>query len=182
MRSSPAFPGCPSKGRPLLANAKHAGQYFRIRISFTLPQHGEVPERSNGEPLSLSRVGDRGFESLYPSKRLLAGRHCRLAGPGRPTGSRQLFADRTSCHNWWPNQFRLLLAGFAIHLMVQPFFEIRIRKYCPACFAFARRGRPLLGHPGNAGDDRIPFVGSRYSAKSRSRNLPSSRNSAAGPV
>src|ERR1700724_1386206 len=46
-------------------------------------------------------------------------------------------------------------------------------------FAFARRGRPLLGHPGNAGDDRIPFVGSRYSAKSRSRNLPSSRNSAA---
>jgi hypothetical protein len=23
---------------------------------------------------------DRGFESLYPSKRLLAGRHCRLAG------------------------------------------------------------------------------------------------------
>ena len=27
-------------------------------------------------------TGDRGFESLYPSKRLLAGRHCRLAGPG----------------------------------------------------------------------------------------------------
>src|SRR5260370_1091086 len=48
MRSSPAFPGCPSKGRPLLANAKHAGQYFRIRISFTLPQHGEGPERGLG--------------------------------------------------------------------------------------------------------------------------------------
>jgi hypothetical protein len=31
---------------------------------------------------------DRGFESLYPSKRLLAGRLCRLAGPRRPTGSR----------------------------------------------------------------------------------------------
>jgi hypothetical protein len=27
------------------------------------------------------------FESLYPSRRLLAGRHCRLAEPGRPTGS-----------------------------------------------------------------------------------------------
>ena len=25
----------------------------------------------------------------------------------------QLFADRTSCHGWWPNQFRLLLAGLA---------------------------------------------------------------------
>jgi len=23
----------------------------------------------------------------------------------------QLFADRTSCHRWWPNQFRLLLAS-----------------------------------------------------------------------
>ncbi|MDA1326799.1 MAG: transposase, partial [Proteobacteria bacterium] len=22
-----------------------------------------------------------------------------------------LFADRTSCHKWWPNQFRLLLSG-----------------------------------------------------------------------
>src|SRR3984893_6640907 len=31
--------------------------------------------------------GDRGFESLYPSERLLAVRHCRLAEPGRPTGS-----------------------------------------------------------------------------------------------
>lgn len=24
-----------------------------------------------------------------------------------------LFADRTSCHRWWPNQFRQLLSGFA---------------------------------------------------------------------
>jgi hypothetical protein len=28
-----------------------------------------------------------------------------------------LFADRTSCHNWWPNQFRLLLASLAYCLM-----------------------------------------------------------------
>ncbi len=28
-----------------------------------------------------------------------------------------LFADRTSCHNWWPNQFRLLLASFAYTLI-----------------------------------------------------------------
>lgn len=27
-----------------------------------------------------------------------------------------LFADRTSCHDWWPNQFRLLLASFAYTL------------------------------------------------------------------
>ena len=28
-----------------------------------------------------------------------------------------LFADRTSCHNWWPNQFRLLLSSLAYVLM-----------------------------------------------------------------
>ena len=28
-----------------------------------------------------------------------------------------LFADRTSCHQWWPNQFRLLLASLAYVLM-----------------------------------------------------------------
>lgn len=28
-----------------------------------------------------------------------------------------LFADRTSCHLWWPNQFRLLLAGLAYVLV-----------------------------------------------------------------
>ena len=29
----------------------------------------------------------------------------------------QLFADRTSCHRWWPNQFRLLLASLAYTLL-----------------------------------------------------------------
>lgn len=29
----------------------------------------------------------------------------------------QLFADRTSCHRWWPNQFRLLLASLAYTLI-----------------------------------------------------------------
>jgi DDE family transposase len=28
-----------------------------------------------------------------------------------------LFSDRTSCHAWWPNQFRLLLASFAYVLV-----------------------------------------------------------------
>jgi hypothetical protein len=28
-----------------------------------------------------------------------------------------LFSDRTSCHDWWPNQFRLLLSGMAYTLM-----------------------------------------------------------------
>ena len=28
-----------------------------------------------------------------------------------------LFANRTSCHHWWPNQFRLLLASLAYTLV-----------------------------------------------------------------
>ena len=28
-----------------------------------------------------------------------------------------MFADRTSCHNWWPNQFRLLLSSMAYTLV-----------------------------------------------------------------
>lgn len=28
-----------------------------------------------------------------------------------------LFSDRTSCHHWWPNQFRLLLSGMAYTLL-----------------------------------------------------------------
>jgi len=43
--------------------------------------------RRSTSPPRESSERDRGFESLYPSKRLLAGRHCRLAEPGRPTGS-----------------------------------------------------------------------------------------------
>lgn len=28
-----------------------------------------------------------------------------------------LFADRTSCHEWWPNQYRVLLSAFAYVLL-----------------------------------------------------------------
>ncbi len=37
-----------------------------------------------------------------------------------------LFADRTSCHHWWPNQFRLLLSSLAYCLM-QRLREIGLR-------------------------------------------------------
>ncbi len=30
---------------------------------------------------------------------------------------KSLFSDKTSCHNWWPNQFRVLMSGFAYVLM-----------------------------------------------------------------
>ena len=29
----------------------------------------------------------------------------------------ELFADRTSCHKWWPNQFRMILSSLAYTLI-----------------------------------------------------------------
>ena len=43
-----------------------------------------------------------------------------------------LFADRTSCHNWWPNQFRLLLSSMAYILMES------IRRLCLSGTKLAR--------------------------------------------
>jgi hypothetical protein len=43
-----------------------------------------------------------------------------------------LFADRTSCHDWWANQFRLLLSSFAYGLLE------RLRALCLAGTELAR--------------------------------------------
>jgi Transposase DDE domain group 1 len=45
--------------------------------------------------------------------------YCARGGMENRIKERQpgLFADRTSCHLWWPNQFRLLLASLAHVLM-----------------------------------------------------------------
>jgi hypothetical protein len=46
-----------------------------------------APRRCCTESIPSLR-GDQRFESLYRSKRVLTGRHCRLVRPGRPPGSR----------------------------------------------------------------------------------------------
>lgn len=38
-----------------------------------------------------------------------------------------LFADRTSCHNWWPNQFRLLLSSLA-YTMIEYLREFALQE------------------------------------------------------
>lgn len=47
-----------------------------------------------------------------------------------------LFADRTSCHDWWPNQFRLLLSSMAYTLLE----TIRDRALCGTELATAQVG------------------------------------------
>lgn len=39
----------------------------------------------------------------------------------------QLFADRTSCHRWWPNQFRLLLSSLA-YVLVETIRRVGLKK------------------------------------------------------
>jgi hypothetical protein len=37
-----------------------------------------------------------------------------------------LFADRTSCHRWWPNQFRLLLSAMA-YVLIETIRRVALR-------------------------------------------------------
>ena len=49
-----------------------------------------------------------------------------------------LFSDRTSCHDWWPNQYRLLLVGLA-YLLLE-----RLRRVYLKRTAYAKAQVPTL--------------------------------------
>jgi hypothetical protein len=38
-----------------------------------------------------------------------------------------MFSDRTSCHNWWPNQLRLLLSSLA-YILVESLRRLGLRE------------------------------------------------------
>lgn len=60
-------------------------------------------------------------------------RHCaRGEMENRIKEQQFLFSDRTSCHEWWPNQYRLLLSGLA-YLLLE-----RLRRIYLKRTAFAR--------------------------------------------
>jgi hypothetical protein len=81
------------RARRVIAKAEHNAQGANPRfILTTLP---EAPQEA--------------YEWIYCARGEMENRlkECQLG----------LFADRTSCHLWWPNQFRLLLASLAYVLM-----------------------------------------------------------------
>jgi hypothetical protein len=81
------------RARRVIAKAEHNAQGANPRfILTTLP---EPPQEA--------------YEWIYCARGEMENRlkECQLG----------LFADRTSCHLWWPNQFRLLLASLAYVLM-----------------------------------------------------------------
>ena len=79
--------------RRLIAKAEHNAQGANPRFVVT---------NLRDEPRAL-------YETMYCARGEMENRikECQLG----------LFADRTSCHRWWPNQFRLLLASLAYVLM-----------------------------------------------------------------
>ena len=58
---------------------------------------------------NLTQTGQYLYDALYCARGEMEKRI-----KGQQLG---LFADRTSCHEWWPNQFRLLLSGLAYTLV-----------------------------------------------------------------
>ena len=81
-----------------------------------------------------------------------------------------LFADRTSCHKWWPNQFRLLLSSLA-YALVETIRRLGAGRH--------RDGpRPGRHHPSQALEDRR-----RHCAQHAARALPTlQRLPGQGPV
>ena len=79
--------------RRLIAKAEHNAQGANPRFVVT---------NLRDEPRAL-------YETMYCARGEMENRikECQLG----------LFADRTSCHEWWPNQFRLLLAALAYVLL-----------------------------------------------------------------
>jgi len=81
------------KARRVVAKAEHNAQGPNPRFILT----------------SLPEAPQVAYEWIYCARGEMENRikECQLG----------LFADRTSCHLWWPNQFRLLLASLAYVLM-----------------------------------------------------------------
>jgi len=72
-------------------------------------EHGAKGANPRYLVTNLEGDGQRLYENLYCQRGEMENRikECQLG----------LFADRTSCHKWWPNQFRLLASSLAYTLL-----------------------------------------------------------------
>ena len=85
-----------------------ARSWDRERRVIARLEHGPKGPNPRFVVSSLKGDGQELYEKLYCARGEME---------NRIKEQLQLFADRTSCHRWWPNQFRLLLAGLAYVLM-----------------------------------------------------------------
>ncbi len=86
-----------------------AGTWKRTRRVIARIEHG--PKGANPRYIVTNLEGDTQalYEKLYCARGDMENRI--------KEQQLDLFADRTSCHKWWPNQFRLLLSSLAYTLL-----------------------------------------------------------------
>jgi len=89
--------------------AYRAGSWPRQRRVIVKAEHNELGANPRFVVTTLGNPPQELYERGYCGRGEMENRikECQLG----------LFADRTSCHLWWPNQFRLLLASLAYVLM-----------------------------------------------------------------
>jgi hypothetical protein len=89
--------------------AYQAGSWPRERRVIVKAEHNEQGPNPRFVVTTLGNPSQELYERGYCARGDMENRikECQLG----------LFADRTSCHLWWPNQFRLLLASLAYVLM-----------------------------------------------------------------
>jgi DDE family transposase len=89
--------------------AYRAGTWPRLRRVIVKAEHNARGANPRLLVTSLANAPQELYERGYCARGDMENR-IKECQPG-------LFADRTSCHLWWPNQFRLLLASLAYVLM-----------------------------------------------------------------
>lgn len=89
--------------------AYRAGSWSRARRVIVKAEHNAQGANPRFVVTTLGNAPQELYERGYCARGEMENRikECQLG----------LFADRTSCHLWWPNQFRLLLASLAYVLM-----------------------------------------------------------------
>lgn len=86
-----------------------ARTWRRTRRVIARLEHGSMGANPRYVVTNLPGDGQRLYDDLYCQRGEMENRikECQLS----------LFADRTSCHDWWPNQFRLILSSLAYILI-----------------------------------------------------------------
>lgn len=85
-----------------------AGSWPRARRVVVKAEYNAIGENTRYVVTSLSDDAEKLYKKIYCHRGDME--NCIKE-------QKALFSDRTSCHEWWPNQFRVLLSGFAYVLM-----------------------------------------------------------------
>ncbi len=97
------------KQRLFGAFAYAAGTWKRTRRVIARIEHGPKGANPRYIVTNLDGAAQELYEKLYCARGDMENRI--------KEQQLDLFADRTSCHRWWPNQFRLLLSSLAYMLL-----------------------------------------------------------------